>query len=1633
MGFNFIHRKHFVQAGRYFAVLVVGLFCLAGATAVAAPIVQTQAATSITTSSATVNSFVNANGATTTIHFDYGLTASYGSSTTSGNIGTGSGNFGTSISGLSPNTTYHFRIVASNSGGTVNGSDLTFTTLANAPTAQTQAATLVTSSSATVNSFVNANGATTTIHFDYGLTASYGSSTTSGNIGTGSGNFGTAISGLSPNTTYHFRIVASSSGGTANGSDLTFTTLAAAPTAQSQAATLITSSSATLNSFVNANGATTTIHFDYGLTASYGNSTTSGNIGTGSGNFGAAISGLSPNTTYHFRIVASSSGGTANGSDLTFTTLANAPTAQTQAATLITATSATLNSFVDPSGSSTTIHFEYGLTSSYGSSTISGNIGTTAGNYGTSVTGLSPNTTYHFRIVASSGGGTANGNDLTFTTSATAPIVQTLAATLVTASSATVNSSVDPNGASTTIHFEYGLTASYGSSTISGSIGTTAGNYGTAISGLSPNTTYHFRIVASSTGGTVNGGDLTFTTSTSGPIAQTLAANTILTTSAQVNGSINPNGLATSAHFEYGTTASYGASTPTGNFGTTSQNIAYTISGLAPNTTYHFRIVASNSGGTANGNDATFTTTSSGAPTIQTLAATAATTTTAQFNGSMNPNGLVSTAYFEYGLTTTYGSATTVGNFGTTVQNIGFVQTGLTPSTTYHFRIVASNSQGTTRGLDATFTTLPTSAPAQQAWVAGTSGLGLRLRNAPGLTSTILLVLPEGSVVSLLGDTQNADGYLWRHLTYAAQDGWADAQYLAFTPGTTPIPPAGPITLRQVQADGISPIPAGGMATGPSVILAATPSGPSSQQFSLQFEVRPSGTAFSNPTATTTHVPGGSEILATVSALANQNYHWRARVLDGNGVPSAWVAFSGSSIDFAVNSTTSPLASFSWSPAQVFTGDSIAFVAQAAGQAGLTFSWDFGGGQTATGGTANNTFSQSGDTAVTLTVTDAQNNQSQKTLTVSVASKNLVDRINVTASQADSLMDQVLADATSLADAADYFSTDVQSTSDDIAATAALTAASLMFDDGDTTQLAQRCVDWTRQTYGDAAAAELLAKDAIHFAATETGDHIRDEFTKTIAKRVASNVGSGTGVQTYHQMWIPGLTSLVIQKKADIEQLRQQAVTAAGSLNPTQTALMVQNLQSRILGNIALQTSYHGNANLPISFQDFKSSDEVGWTTYNIGQHLFSISTSLLGTALGGVGGVVAGVAAKASQAELDIFNSLATQSAEVQLLSSSLAIGAQGTLTVNKVAANCETGLNDVINNLTPPTPAGNINSILPYSQGTYFSTVDLTPRWFATSAYADVIIQNSGQQIATYRMEAFLTKTFVTGQLPINFLGLGQRKYDIQVATAQDGIVLSPGAQKTVRLTFLAGDGGSIPEGQDITYVLTSRTTDGYYRQDSQIQHFGTTYLDQNGNVVDPALVASAIVSQPPLQSSLLMFPGTNLCELKITVQNTLEVPTMFDLGQDLPSGAIIIDAGGGTYGNNHLSWQLNMQPGELQFFQVVLQLQLPVSNPPLAPTTVVAYDAVNVTSVSFSQAPVVSQLVSSPPMQLQPSGFSGGGFGLDVQAFIPGIYRIDATTNFSTWNTIQTTTNITGAFHVIDPAQNQPLRFYRAARLQ
>ena len=144
------------------------------------------------------------------------------------------------------------------------------------------------------------------------------------------------------------------------------------------------------------------------------------------------------------------------------------------------------------------------------------------------------------------------------------------------------------------------------------------------------------------------------------PVAITNPANLIGSSSAKLNGSVNPHGLTTSVYFQYGTTNSYGLTTaPQSRTGNTSLNVSTNISGLTASTTYHFRIVTTNSAGTRYGSDRTFTTLPPiGFPIVTTKPATNVATSAATLNGSLDPHGLTTSVYFQYGTTTNYGRTT---------------------------------------------------------------------------------------------------------------------------------------------------------------------------------------------------------------------------------------------------------------------------------------------------------------------------------------------------------------------------------------------------------------------------------------------------------------------------------------------------------------------------------------------------------------------------------------------------------------------------------------------------------------------------------------------------------------------------------------------------------------------------------------------------------------------------------------------------------------------------------------------------------------------------------------------------------------------------------------------------------------
>lgn len=201
--------------------------------------------------------------------------------------------------------------------------------------------------------------------------------------------------------------------------------------------------------------------------------------------------------------------------DFLFTS-SSSPVVATLSASSVTSTSAILSGTVNPNGTSARCYFQYGPKTTYGSVTnaLSINAGSSSYSVATSVTGLIPGSTYHFRLVSEGSSGTVYGEDKIFTTSGIAPVAATVAATAITKASATLNASVNPNGTATTYYFQYGTSANYGQTTAvkSAGSGTSAIQAAVNVSGLTSNTTYYYRVVAKNASGTVYGVSQSFKT-----------------------------------------------------------------------------------------------------------------------------------------------------------------------------------------------------------------------------------------------------------------------------------------------------------------------------------------------------------------------------------------------------------------------------------------------------------------------------------------------------------------------------------------------------------------------------------------------------------------------------------------------------------------------------------------------------------------------------------------------------------------------------------------------------------------------------------------------------------------------------------------------------------------------------------------------------------------------------------------------------------------------------------------------------------------------------------------------------------------------------------------------------------------
>ena len=407
-------------------------FSTPGAAALA---VSTGSVSSVTSTSATLVGYLESLGGyrNAYVWFEWGPTTAYGQTTTMQTMYS-PGTFNFAVQGLNPGTIYHYRALAvptAAGGTTVHGFDSIFTTPASPGVkVSTSAATNISAQSAVLNGYLTTLGMSSTAYvwFEYGPDTTFGHSTPHQALNI-PGSFNSGIAGLQTGMTYYYRAAAFSNGYNVYGQYSTFQTTAASPVSiTTGTATSISTTSATLNAYVNSLGGqrSVLVYFNFGKSMEFGNVSAAQTV-TSPGTVSYQVMGLAPGTTYYFQSVAQTPDNLkVYGSTEIFSTISNSSLAvATYPATSITSSSAILNGYLQDIGNTSTaqVWFEYGTTPDFGNTTNMQMLNKSV-SFSSVVTGLAQARTYYYRAVAlnpTGGGRSVNGSVSSFVTPGSGP------------------------------------------------------------------------------------------------------------------------------------------------------------------------------------------------------------------------------------------------------------------------------------------------------------------------------------------------------------------------------------------------------------------------------------------------------------------------------------------------------------------------------------------------------------------------------------------------------------------------------------------------------------------------------------------------------------------------------------------------------------------------------------------------------------------------------------------------------------------------------------------------------------------------------------------------------------------------------------------------------------------------------------------------------------------------------------------------------------------------------------------------------------------------------------------------------------------------------------------------------------
>lgn len=507
------------------------------------------------------------------------------------------------------------------------------------------------------------------------------------------------FTGLTPNTLYYYTIRSNNAGSYSRWSTAsvatTETTLPNPPTLN--ATTSITSTGMTLNwaAPVTAGTETYTYTIEYGTDAGYAGA--SSLTGISSATLTQALSGLTKNQLYYYRVRCENTSGASTWASSSATTLSAGPTVTTTTATSVATTTASTGGNITDDGGLSISDMGLAYGTSANPTTGLDEPSNTTGAYTSSLTSLTPNTKYYYRAYAVNGNGTSYGAESDFTTLPAAPVMTAGSSASMTGFTANWTAPASTGNQTYTYTIEVTTSAGVYTSPTATVSSIASGTLSYVFSTLPSNTPFYYRVKVVNSAGSSDWSSESVSISSlaGGAAVTTTAMSNISTTGADGGGDVTSDGGAsvTARGIVYNTSANpTTANNPTSN-GTGTGVFTSTAGSLTPNTKYYYRAYATNSNATSYGVESNFTTLPN-APTVGTGNAETGVGFTANWTA---PTGQGSETFtYEVIVSATSGDytspAATYNNISSA--NLSQVITGLSSATNYYYKVRASNQEG---------------------------------------------------------------------------------------------------------------------------------------------------------------------------------------------------------------------------------------------------------------------------------------------------------------------------------------------------------------------------------------------------------------------------------------------------------------------------------------------------------------------------------------------------------------------------------------------------------------------------------------------------------------------------------------------------------------------------------------------------------------------------------------------------------------------------------------------------------------------------------------------------------------------------------------------------------------------------